>query len=228
MSAAPILLFLLFAGVVIALIIYGVIAAAKRRNELAELAARLGLSFNPGSDRNLASNYGFLNQLDTGSNRYAFNTLSGTFQQHPVLAFDYHYETHSTGNKGQRQTHHHYFSVFVLLLPISLPEIRIYREGFFSKVGQFLGFEDIDFESAEFSRTFCVRAKDRKVAYDICNPRMIEYLLENRDLTIEIDRNALALIFSGQLRITELERNLRRLLEMRSLMPGYLFANPSL
>jgi hypothetical protein len=39
------------------------------------------------------------------------------------------------------------------------------------------GYGDIKFESAEFSKTFCLRTPDKKFAYDACNAKMIEYLL---------------------------------------------------
>ena len=218
-----ILLFILFAVIVIAAVIYGFIAARKRRDELLALAARLGLHFNPANDRELAIRFGFLNRLAQGENRYAFNVLSGTYRQNEVLVFDYHYETHSTDSKGHRQTHHHYFSVFILLLPVSFPELTVTREGLFSKIAQAFGYDDIDFESAEFSRTFCVRSQDKRFAYDVCNARMMEYLLANRDLNLEIEGPALALAFNARLSAPEIEANLQRLLEIRSRLPDYLF-----
>jgi len=161
--------------------------------------------------------------LARGSNRYAFNILSGAYHRHEVLVFDYHYETHSTDSKGRRQTHHHYFSFFILMLPQSFPELRITREGLFSKIAQAFGYDDIDLESAEFSRAFCVRSKDKKFAYDVCHARMMEYLLANRDLSIEIEGHALALAFDTRLSAVEIESNLRRLFDIRSHLPEYLF-----
>ena len=92
-----------------------------------------------------------------------------------------------------------------------------------SKIAQALGYDDIDFESAEFSRTFCVRSKDRKFAYDVCHAQMIEYLLANRDLSLEIEGPALALAFNRRLSAAEIETNLQRLLEIRLRLPEYLF-----
>ena len=143
-----------------------------------------------------------------------------------MLAFDYHYETHSTDSKGNQQTQHHYFSFFILLLPCVFPELKIYKEGFGSKIAQAFGYEDIDFESAEFSRQFCVRSKDKRFAYDVCHAQMIEYLMENRDLNIEIEANALALAFGTCLAPDKIEENLARLLQLRQLLPDYLFATP--
>lgn len=218
-----ILIFVLVLGLIITLAIFGAIAARKRREELAALALRLGLQYSADRDHNMAARFGFLDQLAQGSNRYAYNILSGLYQKHEVLVFDYHYETHSTDSKGRRQTHHHHFSFFILLLAQSFPELRITREGVFSKIAQAFGYDDIDLESAEFSRTFCVRSKNKKFAYDVCHAPMMEYLLANRDLSIEIENHALALAFGKCLAAADIELNLGRLLEIRSHMPEYLF-----
>ena len=99
----------------------------------------------------------------------------------------------------------------------------ITREGFLSKIAQAFGYDDVDLESAEFSRVFCVRSKNKKFAYDVCHAQMMEYLLANRDLSIEIEGRALALAFGKCLSASEIEMNLGRLLEIRSRLPEYLF-----
>jgi len=219
----PIVIFFLVAAAIITLAVLGAMAARKRREELAMLAARLGLNYRADEDYDMADRFEFLDALAQGSNRYAYNVLSGTHQGHEVLVFDYHYETHSTDSKGRHQTHHHHFSFFILMLPQSFPELRITREGFLSKIAQAFGYDDIDLESAEFSRAFCVRSKDKKFAYDVCNGQMMEYLLANRDLSIEIEDRAIALAFDQCLAAPEVEMNLGRLLEIRSRLPEYLF-----
>jgi hypothetical protein len=223
MDGIGIIFFVLFIAIVIAAAIYASIAARKRREEMFALASRLGLSFSAEKDYALATRFGFLDKLAQGSNRYAFNVLSGDHHGHPVLVFDYHYETHSTDSKGHRQTHHHYFSFFILLLLRSFPELRITREGMLSKIAQAFGYDDIDFESAEFSRAFCVRSKDKRFAYDVCNVQLMEYLLANRDLSLEIETNALALAFDSRLSAAQIEFNLQRLLDVRARLPEYLF-----
>jgi hypothetical protein len=211
-------------ALIVVVSIFAHLAAKKRREAMLAMAARLGLRFDPNKNRELAKQYQFLDRLRAGDNRYAFNILSGRYKDHDVMAFDYHYETHSTDSKGHRQTQHHYFSFFLLLMPASFPELTIGREGFFSKIAQALGYDDIDFESHEFSRKFCVRSKDKKFAYDVCNARMIEYLLTNDDLTIEIEGPALALSFGRQLSPEQIESNLNRLVAVRLFMPDYLFS----
>ena len=219
----PILLFILiFIGAIVA-IVYGIIEAKKRREELQLLASRLGLEYFSERSHTLASAYGFINRLAQGSNRYAFNILRGNYQGEQVHVFDYHYETTSRDSDGKNKTHSHYLSVFLLQLPLSFPELTIAREGFLSKFAQAFGYDDIDFESAEFSRMFCVRSGYKKFAYDVCHGRKMEFLLVNSDLNIEIEGNTLAIVFEGQISIPQIEYNLSRLLEIRRLMPEYLF-----
>jgi hypothetical protein len=40
-----------------------------------------------------------------------------------------------------------------------------------------------------------VRSPDKKFAYDVCHAQMMEYLLANRDLSIEIENEVIALAF---------------------------------
>jgi hypothetical protein len=221
----PGVVFILFAAVIVVFAIYGSIQARKRREGLALLAARLNLNFSEVGDRGIAARYAFLDKLAQGGNRYAANVLWGTYRQNPVLAFDYHYETHSTDANGHSTTEHHWLSFFILELPAMFPELTIRREGLLTRIAVAFGYQDIKFESAEFSRAFCVRSDDKKFAYDVCHVQMMEYLLANRDLSIEIERNVLALAFDGRLSPEQFEVDLGRLVEIRSRLPDYLFTN---
>ena len=204
--------------------IYGLIQARQRLEALNELALRLGLNFSAAEDYSLAERYGFLKQLAQGEDRYARNVLSGIYQQNQVLVFDYHYATYHTDKNGTHKEDH-WFSFFILTLPMVFPDLTIRRENFFTKIAEVFGYQDINFESAEFSKAFNVRSPDKKFAYDVCNSKMMEYLLANRDLSIEIENNVLALAFNTRLSAEQIEANLQRLVEIRSRLPEYLFAN---
>ena len=199
--------------------------AKKRREAFQSIASELGFQFLPDKDYRFAKRFRFLEHMDDGSKRYAFNRLSGRIDGHQADIFDYHYETYSRDSEGRRKTRHHYFSIFILELPAAFSELIIEREGLFSKLGQMLGFDDIDFESVEFSKRYKVKSKDKKFAYDFCNAQMIEFLLGQPDLIIEVDGSTLAMTFKKRLSPHEVRPNLDRLLRVRSLMPNYLF-NP--
>ena len=81
----------------------------------------------------------------------------------------------------------------------------------------------VEFESAEFSRAHCVRSADRKFAYDTCHPGMIEYLLDHRGMSLRICAQHLVLSFDRRLRADEIPQSLQQLVEIRKLMPKYLF-----
>ena len=213
----PVIIFV-FIVIFVIILVAGIISARKRREAFRALAARLGLQYEPGKSRDMARRYKFLDKLRRGHNRYAYNILSGNYKGHDLTLFDYHYQTGSG-----KDTHHYHISFFMLHLTKSFSELVIGPEGVFSKIAQAVGYDDIDFESHEFSRKFCVRSPDKKFAYDVCNARMIEYLLSNRDFSIEIEGSVLAISFERRLKPEQIEPNLNRLIEVRSLMPDYLF-----
>lgn len=214
--------FMAIVVLVIVAAIYNAIAQRKRREGLFLLAQRLGLAFRAGRDRTIPGRFGFLKQLSQGDDRYATNVLSGYYQHNQILAFDYHFATYHTDKNGTHKDDH-WFSFFILTMPAKFPDLTIRRENFFTKVAEVFGYQDIEFESAEFSKAFNVRSPDKKFAYDVCNAQMMEYLLGNRDLSVEIENEVIALAFKNRLAVGQFEFNLQRLVEIRSHLPEYLF-----
>ena len=215
---------------IIAIIVFGGIAIwkyhldKKRREAMSALAGRLGLRFDEDRDYKLADRHRFLEELDQGTNRYAFNVMSGDFKGHPVTLFDYHYELTSGFGKNRR-TDHYYFSFFILSMDEDFPQLTIAKEGFFSKIGQALGNDDIDFESHVFSDRYVVRCADKKFAYDFCNTKMNQFLLDRYIFGIEVEKGSLAIGFETKLSVDQIEKHLIHLLEIRALMHNYLFAD---
>jgi len=206
-------IFLLFGALVVGGIVWGVIAAKKRREAMQALAAQLGLSFSredPLGSQAYGRSFGFLaslfgsgqsgipgrfgqfGALSVGDSRKASNVLWGAFQGRELMAFDYQY---STGSGKNRTTHH--LSAAVVTLGCRFPELVIRPENFFDKIAAVVGFDDIDFESHEFSRRFHVKARERKLAYDIINAGMMDYLLSAQGWSIELD-GADAIIWTGR------------------------------
>ena len=222
MEFSPVYFFVFVLFVIVLIGIFGFIQARKRREAFVLLAEKYGFRYIR-RDPSIAETYGFLNDLHRGDNRYAYNILEGEHKGYPVRAFDFHYETDSSDSNGRRSTNHHHFSFFILEQEKVFPELRIYPENFLSKMGQMLGYHDIDFESAAFSRAFTIRSKDKRFAYDICNPQMIEYLMRNKKLSIEIEKRAVSLRFNYCLKPEQIIPQLDKLIEIRNLFPEYLY-----
>ena len=101
-----------------------------------------------------------------------------------IWAFDYHYETYSSSKHGRR-TNHHYFSAVIIAPNMLLKPLFIRPEHFLDKVTEFFGYDDIDFESAEFSRKFYVKSPDKKWAYDVIGQPTMEFLLAAPRFTLQ-------------------------------------------
>ena len=220
---------LMFSFIVLAFMTAARNAKQKARSAaLVKEARELGLSFDAYQGDFLARKYRFLDQFSVASGvskDSCINVITGEFEGHPVTLFDYYYVTKesSTWWWAPSWEQHCYFSFIILDMESDFPELTIAKEGFLSKIAQAVGYRDIDFESHAFSQRYVVRSRDRKFAYDFCNAKMIDYLLDQPILNIELQKEALALVFEDQHELGRTRSHLRRVSKMRSLMPNYLF-----
>ena len=167
-GAGPVLIFIVIAALVIAGIIFAAMQAKKRREALAAWAAKFGMSFSPANNGGFEYSYPDFRALKSGEGgRYAYNVINGKYRNRDLLAFDYHYETYSTDDKGNRTTNHHHFSALIVGCEVPLKPLNIRPEGIFDHIAAAFGFDDIKFESAEFSGKYKVSTPDRKWAYDV-------------------------------------------------------------
>ena len=212
------------------------IAAHKQRCEkqaaaMSAKARELGLAFSASANSRLAEMVRHLDSLDVdnGRDRYALNIVEGSYEGHPVAVFDYHYATSGDWWWPPEWTIHNYLSIVLVDLEKEFPELIIGPEGggLFKRIAEAFGGGDIDFESYEFSEQFDVRSRDKKFAYDFCNARMMEYLLENRGISLEVDKASLAMGYEDMHDISRIRSRLASLVEIRSRMPNYLFEGAS-
>lgn len=182
----PIALILVFLLIAVGLSVLSHLRARKRRRELQGWAAGKGYSFDPAARESLDYRFGAFSCLKRGANRYACNLIGGTEAGRAFRAFDYHYETYSSSSsKGGRRTHHHWFSAAIVEAGLPLKPLVIRGETFIDRIGEFLGMDDIDFESAEFSRRFCVKSPDRRWAFDVLHQAAMEFLLASPAFNLE-------------------------------------------
>ncbi|MGH7162211.1 MAG: hypothetical protein ACREID_01905 [Planctomycetota bacterium] len=200
------------------------LAAAKRRKELAQLASRIGFRYAAQDLFGVSARYeGRFPTLQKGHERYAYNVLAGEHAKRPAFLFDHHHETYSTDSKGRRRTQHHHRSFVLLEHDTDLGRIEARPEGLFDKVAGFFGFDDIDFESEEFSRRYHVKAEERKLAYDVFHAEMIEFFLAAKDLKLTTSGSAALLRRGeGRMSVAEIERTLGEGIDFLGLLPRYL------
>ena len=129
-----------------------------RRRELAALAKKLELHFNPFSDFKLLEKFSVISWLRRGDPkiRYAQNILYGHYQNCSVTVFDYIFGAGF------------HWSVFALETNTNFPDVLISHESKESQIAEAFGSQQIAFESSEFSKVFRVRSALILWARSIC------------------------------------------------------------
>jgi hypothetical protein len=185
----PLVLILILAGIagLIFLIVKAVQAHRERERQrkaaLAHWASISGFSYSDGDPWNLDARYNGVGEIGRGHDRYAFETLI-RLEPVPATIFQYHYKTWETrtvrDSNGNTRTEtyeqDHWKRYLVVELGGSFPTFAIRMEGLFDRLAGFIGFDDIDFESEEFSKRFHVKSEDKQFAYALIHPQMMEWL----------------------------------------------------
>jgi hypothetical protein len=147
----------------------------KRREGLAFAAKQLGMRFA------LTDPFDTLTEpfdlLRKGDGRGVENVMWGEWQGIECRLFDYWYYEESTDSKGNRSKTYYRFSCVMSPVEAACSHLTLARENVFTRLGDHLGFRDIELESEEFNRAFTVRSPDRKFAVDFCDARMMQWLL---------------------------------------------------
>jgi hypothetical protein len=180
----PLVLFAVGLCVVVVVAVLGYQADKKRRAALQAFALSSGWTYTPRDDswcdRFLGTPFG------EGDDRRASNVLHGPYAGSDMVAFDYQYDTHSTDSKGNRTTTTHRYAVCALQLPAPLPGLELSPESALTRLAGHLGLDDVELESEDFNRMYRVKARDRKFAYDVLNPRTMAALLTRPALHLRL------------------------------------------
>lgn len=220
------LVIVVFVAIVIVAAVFGSKAAKARREALTEIAGRLGFSFDPSDDSTVSPRLQPFSPFAMGTSRYGYNSLRGSVEVNGkslgIQMGDYRYTTESGSGKDRKTTTHR-VSYLACKLPISLMvTMRVRTEGFFDKIAGAIGFDDIDFESAEFSKKFHVSGSDKKIVYDLLEPRMIEWYLTSNAPALQIVADQIVLMRGGVWKPEDFEPQLEWLRQFVSRWPEHL------
>jgi len=177
-----VLIVLFFAAVVGIIVLFVHMFSLERRKKIAAYAKSKGLHFSPDKDKKIDARYSSFKCLRRGHSRYAYNIMRGKRDGRDLTAFDYHYVT---GHGKSRRVYN--FSALIIQSPLPLKPLYLRPENIFDRVTDFFGFDDIDFESAEFSRKFYVKSPEKRWAYHVIHQRMMVYLMESPRFHIQFD-----------------------------------------
>jgi hypothetical protein len=170
-------------------------SSERRRAELVAVAHGLGWRFDPGFKSGKGPPYSYFEAFSIGDfNVKAYNTIEGSLEiggrAFPVAVGDF-----TTTRLGSKSSTEYRFSYILLEVPFSqVPDLVIRPEGLMDRIGAAIGFEDIDFESAEFSRRFHVTSSEKRFAYDVIHARMMEFLLARRPPQLSLSRGYFCIV----------------------------------
>ena len=221
-----------------ALIIFGAIYSYKqqqaRRLALLQLATKHGWTFDPSNDYSHDSRFSQFSIFTAGKSRYAYNTTRGSLKiadaDWPLQYGDFHYQTTSTSTDSEgrtkTETQTHLLSYVIVESPyLGAPNLFIRKEGIFDRIASAIGFDDIDFESVEFSRKSLVKSSDKRFAYDVIAPQMMEFMLATTPPTVDFERGVCCLYHGGVLKVDDLAATLQWTVEFLGHWPRHVIAD---
>jgi hypothetical protein len=173
--------------------VYAAYKVRLRRNvELGSIADVRDSRFDPSKDDSHDLRYAHFSIFTQGRARYAFNTVRCALdvegESWPVQYGDYHFETLEPDGNQPKPLSHLLSYVLVETPYLGLPDLHIRCPEMFDKVAGLLGLEEINFESDQFNNRFAVQSRDKRFAYDVLHPRMMEFLLDRAPPMIDFSR----------------------------------------
>lgn len=217
-SVSPFLIFIL------AVIILGIVAYYNyrmneaRKEDIFALSCKYGLNFDIEDPCHILSIYSSFDSIDKGYDQKAYNVISGRLGNYEIRAFDYRY---TTGSGKSRQTHH--MSFIAMDTDVCFQGLTIRPEGVFDRIAGAFGFDDIDFESDEFSRKFHVTSQDKQFAYEVVHPRMMEFLLLNPLWSTQLLGRTVMISNQRLLDPVHYERGIKFIQDFLGLVPDFVW-----
>jgi len=171
-----------------------VVAVRARRRDLEVLAAEYGLKLMPDRHWDPPVQCLHLPLFRDGYGREARNLLMGHLTGHPAMVFDYLCFTGS-----EKSPHLQRFHVGLFKLPIDAPRLVIRSLHVEDILAHWLGLDPVEMESEEFNRRYHVLCADRKFAFDICRPVIMEALLDGESVAVLEMEGRFLLMYDGPL-----------------------------
>lgn len=155
----PILFFLFFIGIIVAIIIYNNHKEKERTLAMQQVAQQMGWAFAPVAQLAMIPHTGYFNLFNTGHSKSIKNMIYGQIDGAKAAIFDYRY----TVGHG-KHSHTYNQSVLYFETPkLQLPMFTLSPENFMHKFISALGYQDIDFGNRpEFSKRYLLRGQDEQ------------------------------------------------------------------
>jgi hypothetical protein len=177
--------FVFFFGILLLAVVLAVLAirAERKRTEAFRRAAdEMGFEFTPDPGEGVLRRYPGFHLFSQGRRPDVRNLLRGRAGGLEVSIFDYSYVT---GSGKSRHTWRQTVLAFEFD-DADLPGFSLRPEMWFHKIGQWLGYKDIDFDTHPgFSRKYVLRSAEEEAVRGIFNDHVLEYYEANPNVCTE-------------------------------------------
>jgi hypothetical protein len=208
-------------SIIVLLLVAGNYYSKKRQREWSEFARNHNFSYAKDDAIGLPAQYAEFPLFQIGDKKTAMNICQGKEKEFDICAFDYFRQDRHVGIFR--------YTVMALESELLFKSLSIHPKYVAEKTGigsQHIltsGSDNISFESAEFSNKFYIQCADKKFAYAIIHPRMMEFLLANNNIHIEMGSKTI--IFyreTQQLTTQEMDNLLQFAYRIFELIPDYV------
>ena len=177
--------FFAFAG---ALMYWSYVANKKRIEGFAQQTEAMGLNFTQHPSDSFMAHYGHFKLFNQGRRRGVSNLIEGDSGDVTLQIFDYKFTTGSG-----KQTRHHVQTIASLKSSqLNIPSLTIHPEGFLSRVGSKMGFQDIDFDShPTFSKMFVLKGDNEEAIRNFLTPAALDYFEAHHGISLEASGDTL-------------------------------------
>jgi hypothetical protein len=203
-------------AVAVAVMVFAWKADQKRRLALQAWASHRGWTYVDRNDEILGRFDG--SPFESGHSRRATTVMSGKLGQRQATVFGYQY----TVSNGKSSTTYH-FRIFAVAMPCFVGHLEVKPEGLFAKLGNKLGFADVQLESEAFNREYRLTASSQKLAYDLVPARNIELLLGRSGVDLRTEGDLMMLVEDGTLDVASIDGQLELLAQFIDNVPPFVW-----
>lgn len=178
----PLLFGLLAIGVLFLFIRAEVRRQRLRTEAFQKVAAEMGFEFLPTGKEGFWGDLSMFHLFQQGHSKQFRNLMRGTAIGLDVCIFDYEFTT----GGGKHAVRWRQTAIGFRSPDLDLPDFGMRPEGFWQRLGQWLGYQDIDFKSHEqFSRQYILRGSDEVGVRKLFREPLLEYFTEHAGMNIE-------------------------------------------
>jgi hypothetical protein len=179
---------------------FAFLAGKKRTAALADVALLMGFTFEAKVPKERLATLGSFHLFKRGRSQRAKNLMRGKSGYGEVVVLDYQY---TTGSGKSSHTHNQTVAIFPgVATAAGLPEFTLAPEHWWDKIGQVLGYQDIDFEaSEEFSKHYLLRGPSETAIRAAFGTEALGFFAQNQGWSVESAGGALA-VYRGEKRCT--------------------------